>query len=289
MKIALYVLGEKGYRAIASIPQKYLAIIERIVIGKDNKVKNDFSEDIIKICQEKMISHTFDDVIRVEYEFIITIGWRKLLSIQKKQTLIVLHDSILPRYRGFNPLVTSLINGDSEIGVTAVFGAEAYDTGAIIDVEKISIEYPITIAKAISKISVCYAKLLNRIFKKIEEDSLLSIPQNQRDATYSLWRDNEDYRIDWGWNAEKIKRMVDAVGYPYNGAKTTMNESEYTIVKAITIPDVTIENRDVGKVLFKEEGKLVVVCGQGLLRLDQVLNENGNLETFEHKFRLRFV
>ena len=59
--------------------------------------------------------------------------------IRDKSKLIVFHDSVLPKLRGFNPLVTSLINGYEEIGVTVLYGTEDFDRGEIILQKKVNI------------------------------------------------------------------------------------------------------------------------------------------------------
>ena len=41
--------------------------------------------------------------------------------IKNSENLIVFHDSLLPKYRGFAPLVSQLINGEEYLGVTAIF------------------------------------------------------------------------------------------------------------------------------------------------------------------------
>ena len=51
--------------------------------------------------------------------FCIAIGWRRLISGIEGR-LIVLRDSLLPKYRGFAPTVAQLLAGESEIGVTAL-------------------------------------------------------------------------------------------------------------------------------------------------------------------------
>ena len=50
--------------------------------------------------------------------FCIAIGWRRLISGIEGR-LIVLHVSLLPKYREFAPTVAQLLAGESEIGVTA--------------------------------------------------------------------------------------------------------------------------------------------------------------------------
>ena len=286
MKITLFLLGEKGLFSLQSLDKNALSVLEKVVIGTDKNVQNDYSKAIQQWCEQKNISHTFDDTA-IGSSHLITIGWRKMIVVDAHQKLIVLHDSILPKYRGFNPLVTALINGDKTIGVTALFGTNEYDKGDIIAQESVSISYPITIQEAITKIAGCYANLLNIVFLKIKENNLAAVSQDHDKATYSLWRDQEDYFIDWNSSAKKIIRFIHAVGYPYDGAKFRINDQVYTALEAHEKADVKIENRTPGKVIFKENEKMDVVCKKGIVCLTKVVNDQNELQKFESKFRLR--
>jgi|JI10StandDraft_1071094.scaffolds.fasta_scaffold114745_2 methionyl-tRNA formyltransferase len=286
MKITLFLLGEKGLISLQSLNKNATDTIEKVVIGTDKNVRNDYSIAIQHWCEKMNILYTFDDTKAIS-SYLITIGWRKMIVIDAHQKLIVLHDSLLPKYRGFNPLVTALINGDKTIGVTALFGTKEYDKGDIIAQESLSISYPISIQEAITKIATCYATLLNIVFMKIKDDTLSAVPQDQEKATYSLWRDHEDYFIDWNASAKKIIRFIDAVGYPYDGAKFRINDQVYKVLKAHETTDVKIENRTPGKVIFKENEKIYVVCKKGIVCLTQVVNDQNELQKFESKFRLR--
>jgi methionyl-tRNA formyltransferase len=53
-----------------------------------------------------------------------------------------MHDSLLPKYRGFAPLPNALINGEREVGVTALFASEEYDMGDIVCQRRLAVEYP---------------------------------------------------------------------------------------------------------------------------------------------------
>ncbi|MCW9036334.1 formyltransferase family protein [Altibacter sp.] len=288
MKVTCYVLGEKGYSALKALQGDSRAVIDTVVIGTDPALKDDHSKKIEAYCEASHLNATYDDVPKDSSNVLIAMGWRRLIHPLPHQQLIVLHDSLLPKYRGFNPLVTALIEGDTEIGVTAILGAEAYDTGAIIAVEKISVTYPITIAEAIHKISQCYGTLLQHVLEKVLADELRAVPQEETEASYSLWRDEKDYFVQWDWPAAKIQRMIDAVGPPYDGAKTWANGKQIRLIQATVVADVSIVNRDIGKVLFKDNGKPVVVCGEGLLRLDQIAHMDFEPLVFETLFRIRF-
>ena len=55
----------------------------------------------------------------------------------------------------------------------------------------------------VSALSDEYADLVIDICRSIEAGvKLTGTPQNEKDATYSLWRDEEDYRIDWPSGAD---------------------------------------------------------------------------------------
>jgi methionyl-tRNA formyltransferase len=218
----------------------------------------------------------------------LAIGWQRLIQYNESQDLIVFHDSILPRLRGFNPLVTGLINGDKTIGVTALYASEEYDKGYIIDSEKAEISYPIKIINAINIVAECYSRLANKIIGKIISNrQLTKTRQNENNATYSLWRDEEDYLINWNDEAEKISRFIDAVGYPYKGAMTRIGGKIIIIMDASTTNDVIVENRIPGKVIFKKGDNPVIVCGVGLLVIEKAIEENGKEFDFKNKFRIR--
>ena len=112
--------------------------------------------------------------------------------------------------------------------------------------------------------------------------------QNDRIASYSLWRDDDDYSVNWNESSNKIKRFIDAVGYPYKKASSYISDQKVRIVSAKVIPDVTIENRMPGKIIFIKSGSPVVVCGEGLLLIEKLENEKGESILPLTRFRLRF-
>lgn len=134
-----------------------------------------------------------------------------------------------------------------------------------------------------------YFELVSEIFIKIKKDKKIKASiQNEDKATYSSWLDSKDYFIDWTWSAEKIKRFIDAVGYPYDNAKSTINGKIVNIIDAEVEEDKMIENRKrhVGKIVFINDGNPVVICGRGLIRLKDIKNIEEK-EVFLN-FRTRF-
>lgn len=290
MKFGFFLMTQKGFDVLNSlITSKQTQFIDFICIGKDSNLEDDCSDKIKELCEIHSIAYFFKESLsekKLNSDFYIAISWRWLLDLPN---LIIIHDSILPKYRGFAPLVNMLINGENEIGATALFASNEYDKGDIIAQEKTAIQYPITIAEAINVVSNSYVNLVNQILSQSISNSFKPKQQNESEATYSLWLDQEDYFIDWNWTAEKIKRKIDACGFPYDGAKTILENDIIVIEKAEEEQDVQIENRTVGKVIFVKDNCPIIVCGKGLLRLTAAKNVNTKENILPlSKFRLKF-
>lgn len=292
--VTLYIMSYKGFSVLEHIiksNKKHL--IDFVIYATDKNIENDYSKDIIKLCQAHDLKFfkRGEKLNESKSKFIIAISWRWMIEVPYPQKLIVLHDSLLPKYRGFAPLVNALINGENEIGVTALWANQEYDKGNIIEKSRLIIQYPLKIESAIFSITKCYIDLISNIFDNLLTNNLNSIPQNEEDATYSLWRDENDYYINWNDDSNKIKRFIDAVGYPYNGAKTKIKGKNVIIIEATIIDDVKIENRlnELGKVIFFNNNLPVVICREGLLRIDKAVYENTRSSIFPLKmFRIKF-
>lgn len=290
-KVSLFLMTQKGLNVLKSVVQNRLQnLIDIVVIGRDPKILDDSSADIKTICNVNNIPFCYrNDQFKISSPYAIAISWKWMIHFPDSK-LIVLHDSLLPRYRGFAPLVNQLINGEKEIGVTALWASSEYDRGDIISQEKISIEYPLKIRDAIEMITPLYSQLTCNILEKIgNEKELIGTPQLEEQASYSLWRDEEDYQINWSDSAERITRFIHAVGYPYAGAEAILNEGRVKIFESEVIHDVDVEIRQTGKVIFIHDNFPVVVCGKGLLKIKEIRDATGNSILPLKRFRARFT
>lgn len=292
--ITLLLMSEKGLRSLqALIASGKADALREVIVGQDKAMENDYSEEIRVLAGSAGIP-CYDRKSHppILSQYAIAVSWRWLIPVEKSAArLIVLHDSILPRYRGFAPLVNQLINGEPELGVTALFANdEGFDTGEILLQEKIRIAYPMKISEAISAVAPLYEKTILKLVSQISEGKpLQGIPQDEKMATYSVWRDAGDYHINWNLDAERIKRTVDALGYPFSGAASFVEGRLLRILAAEVVPDVKIENRDPGKVMFMRDGKPVVICGTGLLKIMEAKWADDGTSLFPlEKFRTRF-
>jgi methionyl-tRNA formyltransferase len=288
----LYAMNRKGLAVLEGIVRELGPESMAAVIGaRDQHVHRDYYEEIRDLCAQRGIP--FLDRSQaggIAAQTALAVGWRWM--IQTCSNLIVLHDSLLPRYRGFAPLPTALINGDPEVGVTALLApaTREYDRGEIIGQKRLPVEYPAKIQDVIERISALYVDLAVAVARDVRAGSQLkSYPQNESEATYSQWRDEDDYRIEWSRDACFIKRFIDALGFPYRGASAEMDGVLVRILEAAVEPDIAIEQRTAGKVIFLRDQLPVVTCGRGLLRLLDVRDAAGESRLLPlAKFRVRF-
>jgi len=293
MQCVLYVLGQKGYQVLnAAIAGGFKEMVNLVVVGSDINVQKDFFEDIVCLCKQVGLKYRSRQDLLVKdrnYENSIAIaaGWRWLIRDSYRQ-VIVFHDSLLPKYRGFNPLITALLNYDTKTGVTAIIANKDFDCGDVIESRSIDLSYPTKIVHVLNAVSDLYFELSLSIFSRLRGAQYLDgVPQTESEASYSVWRDEEDYRINWASSVDSIVHFVNCLSFPYKGASTLCDGKLIRIFEVGAEPDVEIANRDAGKVLFISENKPVVICGVGLLRIDVAVDDDGQSALPFKNFRAR--
>ena len=158
-KVVRYLMTEKGLQVFQRIVEINSRFVEYVVVATDPHIKNDHFDDIILLAKKSKIPFFLrgSEPCLDKNLYVLAVPWRWMLA-HPTEKMIIFHDSLLPKYRGFSPLVNMLINGEKKIGVTAVFGDVEYDRGAIIAQQSIEITYPIKISEAIKLNNQNYVK-----------------------------------------------------------------------------------------------------------------------------------
>lgn len=291
-QITIFLMNKKGLKVLKRLVELNLDnFLSKVIIGSDNSLQYDYTQEIIEICTKNQIEYSLKNgQSKFDTKFALAISWRWLINFRKNQQLIVLHDSILPKYRGFSPLVNMLLNREKQIGVTALFAQDEYDVGDIILQKRKNVTYPITISKAIDEISHLYCGIASSIIETIGMNKEIdSSKQNHQLATYSIWRDAEDYLINWNDSSTNISHFIDCVGFPYDGAKSYFNDQLVRINRAKEFKNLNLEIRHVGKILMVKNGNPIVICGEGLLEIQSMTSIQKEASLLPvSKFRSRF-
>jgi len=193
----------------------------------------------------------------------------------------------LPDYSGFQPTVNSLINGEKNIGSTLFKAEKIFDRGPIINSKKIRVKYPLTIEKAMLLQAEIASKLCIDFTRRIILGKKIKYKYNNTfQMTYSPWRDERDYLVDWSLSATQIERFVNAVGYPYKGAQTKINGKLVYIEHVQEIKFKSMLNH-YGKVAYLDSGSPVIICGKNAIKILSAKDDFGNQLIPFKKLRVR--
>jgi len=276
MKIGLFLVGSKGQQVLESIIDD---INIEFVLSYNDKNTFDDSFYLMKgICIGRKIPFYEGKILPLEeynsVDKIIIIGWQFLLK-DHLDKLIIIHDSKLPEYKGWSPTVQYLIDGSPYLAATAFAPTMKMDTGDIYLQRVCEIEYPMKIENAIQIVGSIYVEIIRDIVEHNPKKYLM-----EGIESFCVWRDYEDYFIDWNQDAGVIKRFIDAVGYPFAGAKIRCEDKILTVLDA-EVEYITLMNPTVGKIWLLDNGLPTVITGSGLLKIIKIVDEDGN----DYKFK----
>ena len=176
----------------------------------------------------------FEIIEKLNPELIVVVAYGKILPKNiidfPKYGCINVHGSLLPKYRGAAPIQWSIINGDKITGITTMYMNEGLDTGDILLQSKVFIGDDETSEELKARLSIIGADLLLGTLKKLENNELAPIPQNDDEASLSPPLDKITGDIDWKMPAQDIHNLVRGSN-PWPIAHTLLREKLFKIYK----------------------------------------------------------
>src|SRR3990167_3831364 len=150
----------------------------------------------------------YADLIRqINPDIAFAVGWRYLIPAEAYQLppkgTLILHDSLLPKYRGIAPMNWAIINGEKQTGVTLFYIADGVDSGPIVDQRKTDILLTDTAATVDEKIIRLYEDILTHNLDALAAGTASCKPQAEEEATYTCKRIPRDGEINWQASAER--------------------------------------------------------------------------------------
>ena len=208
-------------------------------------------------------------------EIIVVVAYGKILPLNvieyPKFGCINLHVSLLPKYRGAAPMQRAIMEGEAETGVTVMYMAEGLDTGDIISVEKFPILPEDDFEAIHDRSALVGGALLSKTIESIANGEAERIPQDDSLACYAKKVEKEDCKIDFTLPAKRLDCIIRGVT-PIPGAFAYHNGKMLKISKATPIdkkgaPGCVIDLSDKG------EGYVTIACGEGALKVTQLIPE----------------
>lgn len=175
------------------------------------------------------------------------------------------HPSLLPRWRGAEPVAHAILAGDRTTGVTLMEGTTELDAGAIIVQMTVDVPADATTGELEADLAEHGARLLERHLPDYLAGKLRTHPQSGT-VTWAPKLKSKGGELDFTRPAEEVARVVRAYS-PDPGAYTFFRGKRITVLRASAVPGPDA----VAGTLVDD----AVAAAGGLVRLDQVVPAGG--------------
>ena len=305
MRIVMFGYQTWGHRTLqALLDSEHEVVLVVTHPESDHAYEKIWSDSVVALAAdhgvEAILRHRPDDeelMSRVKEAgpgLIVANNWRtwippQIYELPRYGTLNV-HDSLLPAYAGFSPLIWALINGEEEVGVTAHMMDAELDAGPIVLQCAVSVGPRDTATDLFHKTVDLIDPVVTESLKLISSGRTDWIPQDRSKASFFHKRSIEDSRINWTWLAEDIDRLVRAQSDPYPNAFTFHKGQRIRILRA-SVSHGHYGGRP-GRIFTAEGDGVVIVAGtdarfgrnHGLI-IERVRTDNGTEYAATEYFR----
>ncbi len=128
-----------------------------------------------------------------------------------------IHASLLPQYRGAAPIQYSLLNGDTQTGVSIQKMIKQMDAGDIVKSKHISIQENDTSVELYSKLKTLAVETLNEFIQNVLENNIIATKQPIKGITFAPIIKKQDGFIDFkNETFTQIKNKIKAF-HPWPG------------------------------------------------------------------------
>lgn len=232
-------------------------------------------EKNIPVFQPKSIRKEFDiqeELKKLEPDFFVTFAFGQILSqevldIPKYET-INLHASLLPRYRGANPIQRAIINGDKETGICTMITELGLDCGDICQKLVIPISDTMNCEELWNEIAEKSPKMIEETLERLKNKTLTPQKQCEDGVCMANKLTKEECLIDWTKTNTEIHNLIRGI-CRCPSAYFLFNEKIIKVIESEAVDG----SGEVGKIVNHSKEGVDIACGKGLLRLIKVKPE----------------
>ena len=270
-------LLEQGYDILAVVTQPDRPVGRKKIITPPPVKEAALKHDLLVLQPEKISgSPEMDQVIALAPDIIVTAAFgqflpEKILEVPKFGAINV-HASLLPKYRGGAPVHYSIIDGETETGVTIMEMVKKMDAGDILAQKAIPITKQDDVGTMFERLSIVGKELLLETLPKILANEVTPIPQDETKVTFSPNITREQEKIDWHKTAEEIDNQVRGMR-PWPTAFTTYKETTWKLWQVTPLTEMT--EAKAGTIIRRTKKELWIACGQGTVLSIAVLQPSG--------------
>ena len=273
MRVVVFGYQTWGYRTLeALLASEHEVVLAVTHPASEHAYESIWSDSVAELAQANGIpvvvrNRPDADVLAAlrdaDPDIIVANNWRtwippEIFDLPPHGTLNV-HDSLLPAYAGFAPVIWALINGETEVGVTAHLMDADLDAGDIV------LQRAVPVGPTDTATDLFHRTV--DLIGPIVVDALAAIASGRRDfvkqdpakASFFHKRSIEDSRIDFGWPAADLERFVRAQSDPYPNAFCHHGSTRLRILSAAVSRGRY--GGTPGRIFIREGDGVVIVAG----------------------------
>jgi len=185
-----------------------------------------------------------------------------------------IHASLLPRWRGAAPIHRAIMAGDAETGISIMRMEAGLDTGPVLLTRAVRIGGGETTGDLHDRLARLGAEAIVEALDRLGE--LEPVAQPEAGVTYAAKIDKAEARVDWSLPARQVARQIRGLS-PFPGAWTLIGGERVKLLRAVAVE----AEGAAGEIL----APLVIGCGTGAVRLDEIQREGKRAMPVEQALR----
>lgn len=172
-------------------------------------------------------------MVSLNVDLIIVGTWKECISPQTynipKIATVNVHPSLLPKYRGPNPYLQTILHGEEFSGISIHLMNDKYDSGAILKQEKIRI-FENDTSKELRDRTVRKAReLVTEFIEDLNEKILTPVNQDEKYSTYFPNISGEEMMLDFSiQTSQEISRTIRAL-HPFLPCYITYGDEFFAV------------------------------------------------------------
>jgi methionyl-tRNA formyltransferase len=150
---------------------------------------------------------------------------------QPRYGTLNIHASLLPKYRGPDPIAEAILHGDSETGISIMLLDAGVDTGPVLLRHSIPLTEDDTTGSLTLKLAEVGAQALLEVLPLWVAGKITPVPQDKQQVSYTRMLSKENGKISWDVPATELARQIRAY-MPWPGSYTYWRGKMLKIITA---------------------------------------------------------
>jgi methionyl-tRNA formyltransferase len=202
--------------------------------------------------------------------------FRRPLIDVAKLGFVNFHAGKLPQYRGRNVINWAIMNGETEIGLTAHYVDEGIDSGDIVLQTTLPIGWLDTYGEVLERVVNRFPSFVIEAVQLVANRAVKPRRQDEAAATYFGGRGPGDEWLDWRDTSLNLYNKVRAITRPGPGARTVVADQPVVVWKAYYECDWPRYTATPGQVVGRDREGVRVKTGDSTIVLQEIQTEGSS-------------